>query len=651
MPVILTGSTNAGYTVSTNSDTYVVQQFATVTGSGTAFDIGDYNNVRVNVVGDIFSDFLGIATVTAGAGGSAFDTRINISEGATVSGATGVQLSGSSMYLVNNGSIAYHNGTGVRIDNHMSPYSNPTVINAGTISGIGTGILVRGMGANVTNDGSIAATGAGLFVNGSITGGLIETVNNSGHISGGSGISAIDVESVVNSGTIVARSTGISVSGDDIDVRNTGDVVMEFTFAGVAAAMSVNGDESDIYNGGNLVGRAGLLLTGDDSSIVNDGLISGEETTVEVTGTNIDFVNTGSISTASDMAIYISGVADMNNSGAIAGDVLLDGVSGAMQNTGDILGNVFLRGNLGGTVGNSGHIYASDNAVTITGVDNSVVNSGEIISETGMGVFFRGGLVPGLHSVVNTGLIATGDTGGAFDAIRFGGQSIFSESDFVNIGEVVGNVRMFAISHYDGREGSVSGTVYSGDGDSWLYGSASATNSIVGGDGDDRIVGGIRADDLQGGNGRDSIAGRDGDDFIDGGGWSDVINGNAGNDTLLGGSGGDTLRGQVGDDVLEGGGGLDILSGGVGDDTLTGGNGADTFLFFRRAGFDVITDLQNGTDLLDLSHFATDFAAVSAAASSAVGGVLIDFGAIGGQGSVLIEGLALAQLDAGDFIF
>ena len=58
----------------------------------------------------------------------------------------------------------------------------------------------------------------------------------------------------------------------------------------------------------------------------------------------------------------------------------------------------------------------------------------------------------------------------------------------------------------------------------------------------------------------------------------EVVLGGSGNDTLVGGSAADELHGGPGDDTLLGGAGHDTLVGGPGDDTMSGDNGNDTFL-------------------------------------------------------------------------
>jgi len=92
------------------------------------------------------------------------------------------------------------------------------------------------------------------------------------------------------------------------------------------------------------------------------------------------------------------------------------------------------------------------------------------------------------------------------------------------------------------------------------------TNTIVGGDGDDRIVGIEDADTFQGGSGRDFLRGGAGNDSLDGGDGNDVVEGEEGLDTLIGGSGRDTL------------------DGGPGTDTISGGDGIDTATYEERAG-------------------------------------------------------------------
>jgi Ca2+-binding RTX toxin-like protein len=128
--------------------------------------------------------------------------------------------------------------------------------------------------------------------------------------------------------------------------------------------------------------------------------------------------------------------------------------------------------------------------------------------------------------------------------------------------------------------------VLGGTGNDWLVGSAGA-NLLFGFHGDDRLDGGLGADELYGGPGDDEVdyrnrtapltvtldgAPNDGQagegDSV--GAWGDIerVVGGAGNDTLIGSSASDNLNGMDGDDVLTGGKGSDELYGGKGADTI-----------------------------------------------------------------------------------
>lgn len=74
--------------------------------------------------------------------------------------------------------------------------------------------------------------------------------------------------------------------------------------------------------------------------------------------------------------------------------------------------------------------------------------------------------------------------------------------------------------------------------------------NMLGGDGDDELVGGLGPDRLFGTGGNDSLFGRAGNDLLSGGDGNDELLGEDGDDTLLGGPGQDTLNGGAGDNVL-----------------------------------------------------------------------------------------------------
>ncbi|HEU5253125.1 MAG TPA: hypothetical protein VFU16_07360 [Solirubrobacterales bacterium] len=124
--------------------------------------------------------------------------------------------------------------------------------------------------------------------------------------------------------------------------------------------------------------------------------------------------------------------------------------------------------------------------------------------------------------------------------------------------------------------------VIGGDGDDRIKATAKGTEfewrlphrtlTLVGGDGDDLLVGGEE---------RDFVEGREGDDAIYGGAGRDHLEGGEGNDRAFGGPGDDSLSSQFDQngpftDFLSGGGGRDSLRAIDGDaDTLTCGTGPD----------------------------------------------------------------------------
>ncbi len=131
------------------------------------------------------------------------------------------------------------------------------------------------------------------------------------------------------------------------------------------------------------------------------------------------------------------------------------------------------------------------------------------------------------------------------------------------------------------------------------------TNPLVGfGNGLDNVIdGGSASDYLVGGNGNDNITGRLGNDAIFGDDGNDSLSGDGGDDVVFGGNGNDTLLGSSGIDQLVGGDGNDSLDGGADADTLIGGLGDDIYYLQNDFGQypDTIIEMANeGIDTLIL---------------------------------------------------
>jgi Ca2+-binding RTX toxin-like protein len=103
----------------------------------------------------------------------------------------------------------------------------------------------------------------------------------------------------------------------------------------------------------------------------------------------------------------------------------------------------------------------------------------------------------------------------------------------------------------------------------------------------------------------ETVLGGTGDDSIVGSGADNLFIGGTGKDTLVGGGGNDTLTGDEGDDLLVGGSGKDLLNGGAGADTFLGGTGNDTADYSDRTEALVINlndDLADDGAVSGLTH-------------------------------------------------
>lgn len=119
-------------------------------------------------------------------------------------------------------------------------------------------------------------------------------------------------------------------------------------------------------------------------------------------------------------------------------------------------------------------------------------------------------------------------------------------------------------------------------------------------------------DDIDTLTGIEDVRGTVFDDDIRGDETSNRLRGDRGSDTLQAGDGRDHLEGNDGQDVLrggehndtvEGGDSSDMLAGGTGNDSLAGGAGNDTFVFRKHGGSDVVSDFGRGADRLNLEAF------------------------------------------------
>ncbi len=100
---------------------------------------------------------------------------------------------------------------------------------------------------------------------------------------------------------------------------------------------------------------------------------------------------------------------------------------------------------------------------------------------------------------------------------------------------------------------------------------------------------------------------------------------------------------------LNGGSGSDRLEGLAGADVLFGGLNGDTFVFSAGHGRDIVRDFVNSSDIIDLS--ATAIGSIGEALANAVQTRAAVVLTTGSGDAIVLRGVTLGQLDAGDFIF
>ncbi len=244
---------------------------------------------------------------------------------------------------------------------------------------------------------------------------------------------------------------------------------------------------------------------------------------------------------------------------------------------------------------------AGTDTIVLSGAGNTTTKDGH--STTNPKGYASLWNVTNIEKVVVTNLSA-----GQTRAIDFGDRDLYKGGSItITTDENYGNGK--SVSPVDGRL--------------IVDGSGITSNAIIltvqGGDGGDRIIGGVASDRLSGGGGNDFLMGWNGHDSLSGG---------AGNDLLLGGRGQDVMSGGDGNDILIDGSGHDKLSGGAGDDlflahsdlytgsyqipwdqdtrgtaVMSGGDGNDTFEFELYQAIPKVGDVISGGAGVDTIAF------------------------------------------------
>jgi Ca2+-binding RTX toxin-like protein len=335
-----------------------------------------------------------------------------------------------------------------------------------------------------------------------------------------------------------------------------------------------------------------------------------------------------------------AGGGDLTSNVMLGADAAVIGVFTGLRTIGSTL-SIFNAGLISGINGinhdgvsffslvNHGRIVGtSTNGIEVDGAEGSIINHGTI-----------SGFVTGIVLENSAGPLATtrvenyGTIEGKTDAIR---GSDGDPDVILNHGRIISNILLRGGDDvYDGHDGTVSGSIFAGNGADTLIGGAgrevmsgdAGNDSLEGGAGNDVLNGGADADTLDGGEGNDHLRPGAGADEIDGGAGVrdvldysfgigpvtvnlatgdgdggdatgdlitgiedvigtvglDVLTGDGQANRLFGGGSSDLLVGGAGNDRLVGGSGVDTLNGGAGVDVLSGGENADVFRFITPA--------------------------------------------------------------------
>ncbi|WP_180863130.1 autotransporter family protein [Cupriavidus pauculus] len=245
-------------------------------------------------------------------------------------GGTGVSANGAALTLTNNGSITGGDASGAGMAGgagvSLSAAAGATVINNGSVTGGagttagaagGAGISASGTGATIINNGSIKGGGGGVGFSAANNG--LST-----------GVSLAVGTSLVNSATglIVGgdASGGMAGAGVTMNTSATGSVINQGTIRGGA----------DLSGGAG--GGRGIRVGGGTNTIENSGLIEGGAGNVAIfslaSGTNLTVVNSGTIRAGAGSANAVEfggsgiGVLELQAGSSIVGNVVAGAIGG-----------------------------------------------------------------------------------------------------------------------------------------------------------------------------------------------------------------------------------------------------------------------------------------------------------------------------------
>jgi len=313
-----------------------------------------------------------------------------------------------------------------------------TVINHGTISGAHSDGVYLTEGGVVTNgaNGSKGALISGGY-DGVLTAMKTAVVTNDATITGGHfGVDVAGGGSVVNAAgaSINGGTAGLRLDGGNVTFVNDGVV----TGGSTGVEIGFYTPSATVVNAGMINGGAGdavQFFSGNDIVVIDPGAVFVGNVVASATGTNIlelasaasagtitgigtSFVNFGSVIEDSGASWLLTGNNTLGSGGLV--------VSGVVDNTGALIGNVLLTAN--GTLQNGPAAYLRG-SVTGNGGNVNVSNYGTIESATTALLLADGGTVDNHVSGTSTGVIFS-------DNVGISGTSL--PTTIVNDGVIIG---------------------------------------------------------------------------------------------------------------------------------------------------------------------------------------------------------------------
>jgi len=327
---------------------------------------------------------------------------------ATCTGTTtnqGTGAPGTSAFTVGYGDIALTN-LGV------------TVVTGATVTGTNSGISADS--ATISNSGSIETIVGGGFLTGVLTANDV-TIVNTGSISGGNSAisSTLGAVNLINSGTITGGPGGGAINAQtDATVTNYGYIL------------------------GGTRGPNGVSVSTGTATVINYGMISAGNSSVQSFSGNVDVINHGTLL----QGVFAgTGAIVVNHGSIVSQDTGVAGNTVNVTNTSTIVGSGFagVFATTTATVNNSGTISGRTGILADTG---NVTNSGTIIGTAGPAIQFAGN-PDTLTLLAGSNIQGAIDLGGGVNTLNVGnGLSI--ANTFTGAAPVIGTTygAPFAVS-------------------------------------------------------------------------------------------------------------------------------------------------------------------------------------------------------------